>query len=983
MNKKIINIYLIFFIISFFGMSICGISQTLTLPEISDYVQAFKEDSRGPYKAIRWFCPDGSIVHPQKRCKEPGGVQHGLPKDIVVKIARQHHVFLGQILAGTPHEDFLDKANRNSRMKQYQMERFLHAADDGWIMRRARYYRGAIQAEDEDAWGQAFLENLAGNDTLLSSQYYLIRQISKDLPHGSNSDRWQNIRALSKTIGDTLADFMDLRVKLHSQPDEGDILRVQDFYEQFGDSLEPEVDEMITELLDDLKIAYRPFDINILNDYIALLPEDSPISRQMAGLVKKYGAAEGDVTEPASIQCREFSNLMFTIRFHLTDIDSADNRLSFIDLSNELENLVFRSANLWQPTTLGGFLEKAYTLALAAAGGGYLEIWEWDAVAAYLETDGLVSSVPLAAFAEKAEYARRTLEWGTGMVRSTYHQTVELYGHFEPLAHGFIDDRIRASVLLPLGETASRLNELSARNAGISNRLIGVKNPGQTQGVNPGFAAGELVVHNGSPEDIDFSAKKIYILQRAPSDIKPVAGIATVTEGNLVSHVQLLARNLGIPNAIISNQNINDLLPYSGLTVFYAVSPRGSVILKPVAEMTREERALIAKKKRPTEKVAVQLDQINLAQKEMLDLRALRAADSGHLVGPKAANLGELKSLFPDKVVEGFAIPFGIFRDHMDQMIPGENISYWAFLQKTFKDAELAWAMGKSSSEIEAATLERLAILREKIAQIPFLPGFEEKLRQAFLNNFDSPLGQKAVFIRSDTNMEDLEEFTGAGLNLTVFNVADSAKILQGIRDVWASPYTERSYRWRQQYLSNPENVFPSILVMPTVNVDKSGVMITAGVSNASENDITVAFSRGPGGAVDGQAAESYLIQENGQRRLLSPAREETYNVLPDSGGAFKGVAHFDNPLLSATNLDDLQAVAREIEARLEASQDFQSEGPLDIELGFLNDKIWLFQVRPFVENKRAQSSNYLNSLDPVVSANKMIRLDQQIMEIE
>ena len=120
-----------------------------------------------------------------------------------------------------------------------------------------------------------------------------------------------------------------------------------------------------------------------------------------------------------------------------------------------------------------------------------------------------------------------------------------------------------------------------------------------------------------------------------------------------------------------------------------------------------------------------------------------------------------------------------------------------------------------------------------------------------------------------------------------------------------------------------------------------------------------------------------------GNGGCFPPAREETYNVLPDSGGAFKGVAHFDNPLLSATNLDDLQAVAREIEARLEASQDFQSEGPLDIELGFLNDKIWLFQVRPFVENKRAQSSNYLNSLDPVVSANKMIRLDQQIMEIE
>ena len=77
--------------------------------------------------------------------------------------------------------------------------------------------------------------------------------------------------------------------------------------------------------------------------------------------------------------------------------------------------------------------------------------------------------------------------------------------------------------------------------------------------------------------------------------------------------------------------------------------------------------------------------------------------------------------------------------------------------------------------------------------------------------------------------MEDLKDFTGAGLNLTLFNVVDYETIIQGIRDVWASPYTERSYKWRQQYLLNPENVFPSILIIPSVDVDYSGVMVTRG----------------------------------------------------------------------------------------------------------------------------------------------------------
>ena len=98
--------------------------------------------------------------------------------------------------------------------------------------------------------------------------------------------------------------------------------------------------------------------------------------------------------------------------------------------------------------------------------------------------------------------------------------------------------------------------------------------------------------------------------------------------------------------------------------------------------------------------------------------------------------------------------------------------------------------------------------------------------------------------------MEDLKEFTGAGLNLTLFNIKKEQKILQGIKQVWASAYTERSFKWRQKYLLNPENVYPSILIIPSVDVDYSGVMITKGINAGTENDLTVAFSRGAGGAV-------------------------------------------------------------------------------------------------------------------------------------
>jgi hypothetical protein len=52
---------------------------------------------------------------------------------------------------------------------------------------------------------------------------------------------------------------------------------------------------------------------------------------------------------------------------------------------------------------------------------------------------------------------------------------------------------------------------------------------------------------------------------------------------------------------------------------------------------------------------------------------------------------------------------------------------------------------------------------------------------------------------------------------------------------------------------------------------------------------------------------------------------------------------------------------------------------PYDVELGFIGDKIWLFQVRPFVENKKAAASEYLQSISPVISNEIMVELDQSL----
>lgn len=956
-----------------------GFSQALNPEEIRKLIQDFKKDERGPYQAIRWFCPDGSILPPQERCPEPGGIQHALPKNVVQKLAEEQGIYLGQILAGTPFEKFWDEANHNSRLKQYQLEKYLQAADDGWILRRARYYRGAIQAEDEERWGINFLTYLAGNNQILASRFFLLRQACKDIPHRAGDNRWQKIRTLSTVIGDSLPTFTNLRVKLHNHPEPEDLTRVRNFRERNKARIPAPMDSLLQQLIATLELAYRPFDIRSLSTYLNRLPKDFPLAGQLQRMIQNYPTPPPDSLPGAQTflanQCTDIAELLWTLRNSLPAIPSPKTRLSLLDLSNELETLLFRQAMSWNPQTVGELLRKNYALARAAAGAGYLEIWEWENIEPHFGLLPAQQELPFQTFWEQAELAGRLVEWGTGMIRAVYEPAVALFSSFEPLTNRFIDDRVRGTVLLPLGETAGKLKDLAAQITGLQNQVAGISNPGQVRGLNPGFAKGELVVVAGSVDSIEFSSQKIYLLQRTPYDLKPVAGIGTAAEGNLVSHVQLLARNLGIPNAVFSPQHLAELAPFSGQSFFYAVSPHGRVILKPETEMSPEEKALFAVTRRREEKIAVPVHKLRLDYRELIGLRELRASDSGRLCGPKAANLGELKYLFPDKVVEGFAIPFGIFRQHLDQPMPDSDSTYWEFLQTTFQQAEQGRKNGADEESVENRVLWRLAQLREAIRQIPLLPEFDYWLRRAFEKHFGVPLGRKAVFIRSDTNMEDLKDFTGAGLNLTVFNVLEEEKILQGIRDVWASPYSERSYRWRQKYLLNPENVYPSILILPTVNVEKSGVMITSGIMTGAHDDITVAFNRGAGGAVEGQIAETYLLRQDGTNLLLSPSREVKYTLLPESGGTEKGVADFHRPILGPEDLAQLRALAAEIKQKMAETPAVASSGPFDVELGFKEGKIFLFQIRPFVENKRARSSLYLQSLDPELPANLVVSL--------
>ncbi|WP_252723139.1 PEP/pyruvate-binding domain-containing protein [Pseudotamlana agarivorans] len=947
-------------------------AQELPVDQIKSQIKAYKKDVRGPYYRIKWFCDDGTIREAKDPCPdEIGGIQHASLKSDVEKLGKKHHIFFGNLLVQNENEDFWDHKHNHSRLKQYQIVKYLQSVDEGWIYRRGQFYRGAMQSEDEQAWGLEFYKWLLKNKSYTKGQFFLLKQSLHDIPHSGDSNLAQKMRSESKVLGNEISSFMKLRIKIHGNPEKRDIASVKSFVSKHNSDLSADQKKEFKTLLATMEDYYKPLNIKDIKGLSNQL--SNPHKTELNNLLAPYNAGLS-----AKDKIETLGPVLMYIREHFEGLNSANDKLAALDISNKIEKTVFQNSQEWTPNDLNGILQKIDYLSYVAASTGLIELWEYNKIKSTLGKYKNKKQLTIAELNKVLSTSRSVVEWSAGMVKANYSEIVETYSQFEPLSYGFIDDKIRSSIALDLGNSVGVLGKYISEKSSIKNEVIGVSKPATIRGLNPGYAFGELVVVEGSIENINFSKDKIYVFNRPPSGLKPIAGIMTVSEGNLVSHVQLLARNLGVPNAALSQENLDDLAKYNGKKVFYAVSTKGNVIVKTEGQMSSEEKALFSKVERSTNKITVPVDRIQLDQTDILNMREVDASDSGKLCGPKAANLSQLKSMFPDHVVEGFVIPFGIFRKHLDNQMTGQNMTYWAFLTQTYAECEAMKKANKTENEVEAYQFKRLSTLRTAIINMDLNPDFIAQLRKNFIDAFKKPIGEVPVFLRSDTNMEDLKEFTGAGLNLTLFNVLAEQKIIEGIKKVWASPYMERSLKWRQKYLLNPEYVFPSILVIPGVNVDYSGVVVTTGINAGGEDDLTIAFSRGVGGAVDGQSAETRMVSKH-NNLLLSPSREPSFLTLPKTGGTNREYTTFEDPILSEKNMQSIREMVEQVRKKMPEQTGSDYKGPYDMEMGFQNDKLWLFQIRPFVQNKKASSSKYLKSITPKVNYNQNIPLNSNL----
>ncbi|MDX1555672.1 MAG: PEP/pyruvate-binding domain-containing protein, partial [Xanthomonadales bacterium] len=594
------------------------------------------------------------------------------------------------------------------------------------------------------------------------------------------------------------------------------------------------------------------------------------------------------------------------------------------------------------------------------------------------ELGRLTEAAPtLAQYRRGLSYLGWAPAWGSQALRMHFGEAMLKLTEIEPLADLFIQDQLRGSPLFFQTQVLDPLVRDANRMAGVSHRLFGREVGTGLTALNPGLARGVLHVDADPADPERMRSDGIYLLDETVAELPPVAGILTSGEGNPLSHVQLLARNLGIPNVAVDDSILLELAAQAGREVVLAVSAAGVVEMAPADGRWDG----VFQQARATDKVVIRpdLDKLDLETRGLLPLDSLRGTDSGRSVGPKAAQLGELRAHYPDKVARGLAIPFGVFVEEvLARPYAGDSgEAEWTVREWMSQQYRALQALPAGSPE----RAERTELFREELhaivsATIPseeFRHRLSEALRQVF-----APGTVPGLFIRSDTNVEDLPGFTGAGLNLTLPNVVGFDALIEGIPRVWASPFTARAFAWRQALMDAPEHVYSSILLLESVPVEKSGVLVTQDLDSGDRRVISVAVNEGLGGAVDGQAAESLRIgMDTGQVRVLATATAPWRRVLNPNGGLERVRASGSDTVLRDADIGQL---IRFVEGLPSAFPPLlNDEGGIaaaDVEFGFADGRLRLFQIRPFLESRQARGSQYLREMDSRLVTGEDVTVD-------
>ena len=448
------------------------------------------------------------------------------------------------------------------------------AVDHGWIFRRARFYRGAIQEEDERAGARDLLLAMAASPDWTGYRYVALRTAARLLPHGRETASFQKVRQEAAALADLDPGFAGLRAKIHNAPEAKDADRVREHAAKARKDLRPRYEALAAEI----DAAYAPVPLADTLEGTAGTMRAAEARDKLRAEAQRQRQAASDTERYQSTAA-----ILAGLRDAVGRVRGAGDRLRLVDLSLAVEDENFRLGTLLRPGLPS--LARAAQVPLlragaeAAYGAGFVNTRQRRALAA--ACDALAApELRLDDYHERLHEVALLPGWATQSLRMHFYEPSQKLAEIEPRADVFLQDQVRGGALFFYSEVLDELMKDADRLAGVERRLFGKSVGTGLSALNPGLARGILHTTADTRQPESFRRDGIYLLPETVADLPPVAGILTRGAGNPLSHVQLLARNLGIPNVSVGASLVDTLREHDGKRVVLAVSPKGVVQLE-------------------------------------------------------------------------------------------------------------------------------------------------------------------------------------------------------------------------------------------------------------------------------------------------------------------------------------------------------------------------------------------------------------------
>ena len=493
--------------------------------------------------------------------------------------------------------------------------------------------------------------------------------------------------------------------------------------------------------------------------------------------------------------------------------------------------------------------------------------------------------------------------------------------------------------------------------------------------MNPGKAIGQFTVLTvqdvleETPKYKALNPLSIPVFAELPLDLSVVAGVITLKQQNLLSHVQIKSRARKTPNLDISQlqDGLNNSL-FSAYTdgdyIELILTADGPIEINPSTEAA-------AKEFYKNKKNAVVELKADLSVNELLPMSSLTWLDYDK-VGSKAANYAELAHALntPERTVvrTSMAIPFSYYKQFLDQ-----NPTVSALIKRVSRDPLMKRVTATEYREKKLSALTDLIFSDETVIDDSLLNELLTQL-DTFKNNDNIPRKMK---LRSSTNAEDLPNFNGAGLYTSKSykpakggkeksNKKKKSALIKALKTVWSSIWNLRAFDERNYFSIPHDQVYMGVQINPSFkNEQVDGVVVTtniAGNESLTGDAVYIEAQRGDFHSVANPEAgvkpEKLLVLYN----KSEPLNKSFYkiNVIQRSNISddMETILPIDNITPVMLDNEILDLVYQSLKAVAHFKPILSKEGDsfsLDIEFKVDkedtgNRQVYLKQARPFIE---------------------------------